>query len=100
RLERYGVSLERPEARFGDRVLPAVDPHGLRIALIEPATAAPRRFTPWDGGPVPGERQVRGLHGARLWERDAAPSAAFLTRVLGVRRLGGESEWTRYGFDD
>ncbi len=99
RLEKYGVPLGSVEARFGDRVLAFVDPHGLKVALVEPLRIPPRRFTPWDGGPVPAERQVRGLYGAQVWERDATATAAFLERVLGFQRLGEENGWTRYGFD-
>jgi glyoxalase family protein len=108
RLEKYGVSLQRVERRFGDTVLPFVDPHGLRVALVESARGLrlssgqglKRASTPWDGSPVPGERQIRGLYGAQLWEREAAPTTDFLTRVLGFERLGSEGEWTRYGFTD
>src|SRR5262252_3067 len=31
RLEGYGVKTGAQESRFGDRVLPFVDPHGLRV---------------------------------------------------------------------
>ena len=98
RLESYGVRAESPETRFGKKVLPIADPHGLRVALVE--DPAPRTFTPWDGSPVPGERQIRGLHGARIWERSAAPTAAFLKDVLGFRLLAEEGGWSRYGFED
>src|SRR3712207_2121848 len=37
RLERYGVQLDAIEHRFGDAALPFSDPHGLRLALVEPA---------------------------------------------------------------
>jgi glyoxalase family protein len=100
RLERYGVPIGSTEDRFGDLVLPLVDPHGLKVALIEPARSVDRRFTPWDGGPVPGERQVRGLYSAQVWERDAGATANFLERVLGFSRIGSENGWTRYGFAD
>jgi glyoxalase family protein len=49
---------------------------------------------------VPPERQIHGLHGARLWERQLAPTEAFLTGVLGFERLGTDNGWTRYGFRD
>ena len=100
RLEKYGTVFQSRETRFGDSVLPATDPHGLRIALVESGRSMRRPFTPWEDSPVPGERQVRGLYGARIWEREAAPSASFLTSVLGFERLGAESGWTRYGFGD
>jgi glyoxalase family protein len=100
RLEKYGTRVEPIEARFGDRVLPLVDPHGLKLALVDPARPSHRSFTPWEEGPVPAERQIRGLHGAQVWERDAAASERFLRDVLGFSRLGSENGWTRYGFDN
>jgi glyoxalase family protein len=96
RLESYGVAPAPVEVRFGERVLPFADPHGLRVALVEGA-AAPR--APWNGSPVPAERQVIGLHGARMWERSAAPTTSFLETVLGFRRLGVEGPWQRWGCD-
>jgi glyoxalase family protein len=100
RLEKYGITLGAVEKRFGDTVLPLVDPHGLKLALVESARSVRRAFTAWDGSPVPAERQIRGLYGAQLWERDAAQTTAFLTSVLGFERLGSEKGWTRYGFKD
>src|SRR4051794_20105416 len=70
RLEKSGVALGTIERRFGDRVLPLVDPHGLKLTLVEPAAPIPRAFTPWDGSAVPAERQIRGLSGAQIWERE------------------------------
>jgi glyoxalase family protein len=99
RLERYQVRTRPIESRFGDRVLPLVDPHGLRVALVEPARNRRTEFTPWDLSPVAGEHQVRGLYGAQLWERNASATASFLTGVLGFVALGTEGPWTRYGFD-
>ncbi len=100
RLEKYAARLEPSETRFGTRVLPVVDPHGLRLALVEAAPGLSRPFTPWDGSSVDAGRQIRGLQGARLWEQDEATTAAFLTGALGFSRLGSEDGWTRYGFAD
>jgi glyoxalase family protein len=97
RLQQYGASVGDTEARFGDRVLTLTDPHGLKLALVERADGRP--FTPWDASPVPQERQIRGLFGAQIWEREAAPTTNFLTGVLGFERLASENGWTRYGFD-
>ena len=98
RLEKYGVQRGNTETRFGQKTLPVTDPHGLRVALVE--GTAHRHFTPWDGSSVPAERQIRGLHGAQLWEREAAPTTTFLTKVLGSRHLASEDGWARYGFAD
>jgi glyoxalase family protein len=100
RLTRYGATLAPVETRFGERVLPIVDPHGLRVALVESAPAVGRGFTPWDASPVPPERQIRGLHGARLVERDPTATAALLTGVLGFVPQATECEWQRFVIPD
>ncbi len=98
RLEKYGARIASVETRFGDAVLPLVDPHGLAVALVEPARHRRTAFTAWDESSVPAEHQVRGLYGARLWERAAAPTVEFLTSVLGFAALGQDGPWTRFGF--
>ena len=98
RLEKYGVAVSRIETRFGHDVLPMMDPHGMRLALVADETA--RAFEPWSGSPVPVERQIRGLYGARLWERDASATASFIERQMGFEKLAEEDGWARYGFRD
>ena len=100
RLERYGTKMDAIETRFGSKVLPLSDPHGLRVALVEGERGSKRPFTAWDQSTVPGESQVRGLHSGRLWERDEPSTVRFLTDVLGFQSLGSENGWTRYGFRD
>ena len=100
RLESYGAKAGEIETRFGDRTLPLADPHGLRVALVEPAKGSGRQFAPWDRSTVPPERQVRGLYGAQIWQRQLAPTADFLTKILGFKTFGEERGWTRYGFDN
>jgi glyoxalase family protein len=94
RLTRYDAAIGRAETRFGQKVLALTDPHGLSVALVEAHGA--RAFAPWDGSPVPSERQIRGLHGAQVWEREAAATAQFLTSVLGFQQIAQENGWTRY----
>ncbi|MDQ3414583.1 MAG: VOC family protein, partial [Verrucomicrobiota bacterium] len=48
RLARYGIKINSPEVRFGQHVLPLVDPHGLRLALTESQSSPGRSFTPWE----------------------------------------------------
>jgi glyoxalase family protein len=100
RLTQYGVTPQPAESRFGDRVLPLTDPHGLKLALVEGARHLPRPFTPWDDSPIPPGQQIRGLYGAQVWERDPAVTARFLTTVLGFHELATENGTTRYGFPD
>lgn len=97
RLAQQGVSLNEIEMRRGAAALPFTDPHGLPLTLHE--TAHDRQFTPWQESPVPAEHQVRGLHSIRLWERDLAVTASFLTAILGFVDVGVENEWTAFALD-
>jgi glyoxalase family protein len=99
RLTKYGARVRAVETRFGDKVLPLVDPHGLKLALVEATTNARTEFTPYENSPVPANRQIRGLYAARLWARDAGATTRFLTSVLGFVPLGTDDGWTRYGFE-
>jgi glyoxalase family protein len=95
RLAEHGAETGEIETRFGERALPVVDPHGMEVALVE--TTDTRDFTPWEGSPVPADKQILGLHAARLWERDLEKTGTFLTQVLGFERLGEENGWVRFG---
>ncbi len=94
RLTRHGVKTAAPETRFGEQLLAFADPHGLRLALVE--TADPREFTAWPRSVVPEAYQIRGLHGVRLLERNAAPTTDFLTNTLGFQEVGAEEGWRRF----
>lgn len=99
--ERLSGSARTPGAaveRFGERSLPFQDPHGLELALVE--SADPREFMPWDGSPVPADRQIRGIHAVRLWERERAATGDFLTGVLGFEEAGQEAGWHRYALGE
>jgi glyoxalase family protein len=100
RLQQYGAPVSAIETRFGERTLPLVDPHGMRLALVEPSRSKRQSFSPWQHSTVVADRQVRGLYGAQIWERSLAPTTTFLTSVLGFTVLGEENGWTRYGFDE
>jgi glyoxalase family protein len=83
--------------RFGEIVLPFADPHGLRLALV--ATDNPIATVPWLSSPIPAEHQLCGMHSVRLWERDLAPTAEFLTNGLGFTEVGVEDGWHRYAVE-
>lgn len=99
RLERYGTRMAAPETRFGNRALTLIDPHGLRVALVESEAALQRAFTPWEASPVAVAHQIRGLDGARLVEARAGVTGAFLTDILGLVPIASEGGWQRYGVE-
>lgn len=97
RLKRYGIRMRGAEVRFDQTVLPALDPHGLPIALVESKDSLSRAFTPWDESPIPVEHQIRGLESARMVERDLIVTTSFLSNAMGFTHLGTEHGWHRYG---
>jgi glyoxalase family protein len=94
RLENYGVKTSTIETRFGEKVLPFRDYDGLELALVE--TTDQRAFTAWEKSEVPEDKQVLGLHGARMWQRTLEQSANFLTDTMGFNYAGHEKGWHRY----
>ena len=100
RLQRYGVRVANAEVRFGEHVLPMMDPHGLRVALVETASSLGRPFTPWEGSPVPVEQQIRGLESARMSEAKLDATTTFLKTAMGFRHIGTENGWLRYGLGE
>jgi glyoxalase family protein len=94
RLASHGVRVGEPLERFGERVLTLADPHGLALALVE--TSDRRDFAPWGRSPVREAHQIRGLHGVRLLERNAAPTVELLTETLGFEEIGEEDGWHRF----
>ena len=97
RLSEHGLAVGESEIRRQTAAISFTDVHGLPLTLHE--TADDREFTAWHASPVPADKQIRGLHSVRLWERDLAATSAFLTGVLGFVDLGREGDWTAFGFD-
>ncbi len=94
RLTAAETPLSAIEDRYGERVLPLRDPHGLPLVLTE--TKDQRDFTPWVESLVPTERQIRGLYGVRLRERSLDVTRDFLTEGMGFEPAGGHGEWHRF----
>ena len=97
RLQRHRVAIGTAETRFGAHVLPLLDPHGMRVALVESASSLDRAFTAWDGSPIAPEHQIRGLESARMSEASIDVTATFLEKAMGFHHLGEENGWHRYG---
>jgi len=97
RLVQHGVAHEGPTVRFGtldEETISFRDPDGLALELV----AAPRaeERPGWEGGSVPAEHAIRGVHGVTLWEERPERTAALLTETLGFRRVAEEGGLVRY----
>ncbi|HYD53965.1 MAG TPA: ring-cleaving dioxygenase [Gemmatimonadaceae bacterium] len=93
RLVAAGVRHEAPVRRGDERVVQLRDPDGMMLALVaHPATGV----TPgWDGGAVPAEHAIRGVHGVTLWVPTLAPTGDVLA-AMGFAAVGGEEGTTRF----
>lgn len=96
RLSHLGVTVDEPETRFGETVLPFYDSDGLRLELVPTNDSRPG----WAGGTVPLEQAIRGIHGVTLPERTPERTVNLLTETLGFRAVLTEGAWTRYALMD
>src|SRR4051794_17850534 len=84
----HAVRHEAPTQIFGETVLPFRDADGMALSLGGTDDAADEAG--WSGGDVSAEHAIRGVHGVTLLLREAGPTAAILTGVLGFREVGRE----------
>lgn len=93
-LKQNGITPKAIEKRFGEDVLAFDDPDSMRVELVETASAAPVRF--WEAGPIPQAYALQGFHSVTLWLDEVEPTADLLTKNMGYRAAGNESD--RYRF--
>ncbi|HET9905397.1 MAG TPA: ring-cleaving dioxygenase [Anaerolineales bacterium] len=93
-LKQNGITPKAIEKRFGEDVLAFDDPDSMRVELVETASAAPVRF--WEAGPIPQSYALQGFHSVTLWLDEVEPTADLLTKNMGYRAAGNESD--RYRF--
>lgn len=84
RLAEHGVDAGEVDERDGRAVLDFEDPEGQRLSLVDDGGAGDPP-TPWERGPVPPERQVRGLGPIVMSVPSVTHTDAVLTRALGMR---------------
>src|SRR5208337_1770180 len=98
RLVEKGVAHEALVKRFGETVLPFKDSDGTQLAL---AAARDIGSKPgWSAGEIPTEHSIRGLHSVSLLLKDAAPTGAILSDVLGFVAGDREGAVQRYRAPD
>ncbi len=93
RLGDLGIDHSRTR-RFDADVIELEDPDRIQIELVGEATDA--RWAPWPESPVGETDQVRGFHSVGLLVNDEAPSAGFLTEVMGFREAGRTEARVRF----
>jgi glyoxalase family protein len=93
RFIELGVKHQAPVRRFDEPVLAFEDPDGMPLALVGVAGAGSEPA--WAGGDVAAEQAIRGFHGVTLLLREAGPTAAILTDILGFAESGREGSTLR-----
>jgi len=93
-LKQQGISTNPVEKRFGEDVLTFDDPDGMRVELVESASAAPVQF--WEAGPIPQAYALKGFHSVTLWLDEVQATAELLTAHMGYTAAGNEGD--RYRF--
>jgi glyoxalase family protein len=89
-----GIAHEALEKRFGESVLPFIDPDGMSLALV--GIPGAENEPGWSDGEVPAEHAIRGFHGVTLLLDSATKSAAILTGVLGFTETAREASVIRF----
>lgn len=93
RLDAEGMATRESE-RFGDKLLALEDREGMKIEIVETATAA--EAPAWADGPVPLEHAVRGFSGITLRPHGGARTAEVLTTGFGYADGGKDGERQRF----
>ncbi|HXQ82238.1 MAG TPA: ring-cleaving dioxygenase [Opitutaceae bacterium] len=82
-LSRKGVRHAGIATRDGRGSLDFEDPEGQRLSLVDDGGIGEAH--PWDGSPVPSERQIRGLGPIRMSVPEIKGTDQVLTGVLGMQ---------------
>ncbi|MCA1194972.1 ring-cleaving dioxygenase [Saccharopolyspora sp. 6V] len=96
-LAEQGVETSRVHSRDGEEALTFRDPDGLALSLVAHPQGDPR--APWEGGTVPAEHGVRGLHSVTL-SVDHEDATAEMFRGLGLEFAAQEQNRLRFTAGD
>ena len=93
RFKQRRIQLEKPTQRFDERLLSFWDYDGLKLELVENGKD---RRSPWDEGPVPSEKAIRGFYGVTLSEEGYERTAWLLNEIFGFESTKNENNRFRY----
>ena len=93
RFKQYRIPFEKQTQRFDERALSFVDYDGLKLELVENGNDS---RSPWDEGPVPSEKAIRGFYGVTLSEEGYERTAWLLKEIFGFESTKSENNRFRY----
>lgn len=96
-LAELGITTSGVRHREDEEALEFRDPDGLRLALVAHEQDDPR--APWDGGFVPPEHGIRGLHSVTVSVREEQGTAGMFGD-LGLRPIGEFGNRLRFAAGD
>ncbi len=82
-FEKHNVPYNKPGEKFGDQYLPFLDPDGLKLELIVPAT--PDTRTPFASGEITSEVATRGFYNVSISLKSIQGTASVLTDIFGYQ---------------
>ena len=94
RLHTHNIVKGELQERFGETVLPFLDPHGTPLELV--TSRENTTIDLWEQSNIPDEHAIRGFHSATLWVDRAELTAAVLVEQLGLRFIGQDGSRYRY----
>ncbi|WP_020603444.1 ring-cleaving dioxygenase [Spirosoma spitsbergense] len=97
RLREFGVSIDEPAERFGERCLPFVDPDGLSLSFVVSKTTDDRPA--WETADVKQDIATRGLRSVTLTLQKIDRTAKVLTDIFGYSLLAQEGNRYRFMTD-
>ena len=98
RFVEKGVAHDAPARRFGESIVSFRDPDGMRLAIV--GVPGIENEAAWTGSDVPADVAIRGFHSVNLLLKEAAPTGAILTDVLGFTEIGREKQLVRFKAGD
>ncbi len=97
RFNQHNVDHELPVERFGETLLPFIDPDGLKLHLVIPAKEDKRQ--PWGTKAITETTATRGFHSVTLTVKNMEPTSRVLTDILGYKLLAQEGNFYRFVTD-
>jgi glyoxalase family protein len=94
RLQQHDVKMGSNQTRFGETVIPFVDPDGMHLELI--TDPRPIHIDFWEKGPIPEKHALKGFHGVTLLEAQVEQTTKLLSETMGFSLIDQHNERLRF----